>query len=298
MKKISILFWLLLSTIAYSQDNPIVLSVTKSYIYGKANQNVKIYCKYKTITDTITVKNDGYFRIKFNEQLIEKETVIIWSTYFERSRIPGFKKNIETEKVSYLVQSDEDALNSIINQEPNEMNDLDKVIAKISNLKKEKNALRNTTLTYKTSIWSTNFNIPLVRFNRVENDNTKHGDILVFNSIGAGLGYYLGRLERTRDDRGEIVNEEFSNSFGITLGALFSAGTGEDTKNVFAPTLNISTLDFQVGYGYELGNLSQSQRKGFFTLSYAIPLYKLFKKSYRVSRSYLEPIELSEKSQN
>jgi hypothetical protein len=165
-------------------------------------------------------------------------------------------------------------------------------------LNAEKTALINSTLIYKKTIISTNFTIPLVRFNFIEGDDTKQGDILLFNSIGAGIGIYGGRLERTRDDKGEIIDEEFSNTFGVNIGALFSAGTGEANKNVFAPVLNVAALDFQIGVGVELGSLLPSQKRTFLTLSYSIPLYKLFKKGYRIIRSYDMPIESTRKSLN
>jgi hypothetical protein len=164
-------------------------------------------------------------------------------------------------------------------------------------LEAEKEALKNTTLTYKSHIVSTNFTIPLVRFNFVENDATKQGDISLFTSIGAGIGYYVGRLERTRDSTGEIINEEFSNTFGVSVGAIFSAGTGEDTKNVFAPILNVSMLDFQIGIGTELGTRAENQKRQFVTLSYSIPLYKLFRKSYRLIKVSPTPYLSTRKAQ-
>jgi hypothetical protein len=73
---------------------------------------------------------------------------------------------------------------------------------------------------------------------------------------------------------------------------LFSAGGDEEgAKNVFAPTINLSVLDFQIGVGRELGDISEGQQRTFFTLSYAIPLYKLIKKSYRVWMRKDDPIE-------
>lgn len=297
---------LIMLNLCFAQDKPKIKYVSATKILGTCNNGSVIHVEFEKnsdksiVVEKTNVFDNGNFVFSFTTNEVRKkgDKVRIWATYNKRF---GESKKDDSDSEIYLVEDDSEIIIRLANEankKTERESNLDSILAKINILKTEKKALRNTTLTYKTSIWSTNFNIPLVRFNRVENDDTKHGDILVFNSIGAGLGYYLGRLERTRDDRGEIINEEFSNSFGITIGALFSAGTGEDTKNVFAPTLNISTLDFQIGYGYELGTLSQSQRRGFFTLSYAIPLYKLFKKSYRVSRSYLIPIELSEKSQN
>lgn len=167
----------------------------------------------------------------------------------------------------------------------------------IERLNAEKRSLANTVLTYKATITHTNFNIPLVRFNTVKNDDTKYGDVLLFNSIGAGFGVSAGRVEITRDNEGEIVNEEFYNTIGVQVGALFSAGSGEDAKNVIAPTVNISYLDFQAGIGYELGTIaSANQNRTFFTLSYGIPLYKLYKKSVRYA--LVSPIPIESKRRN
>jgi len=47
-------------------------------------------------------------------------------------------------------------------------------------------------------------------------------------------------MEIYRDHRDQIINEEFPNNGGIHLGALFSAETGEDAKNISAPTFNVS----------------------------------------------------------
>ncbi|WP_426486048.1 hypothetical protein [Flavobacterium sp. 2] len=171
-------------------------------------------------------------------------------------------------------------------------------VSKVEAYKAEKLALRNTTLIYGSQILSTNFTIPLVRFNFVEGDSQKQGDILLFTSIGAGVGYYWGQLERTRDNTGEIINEEFRNRFGINLGFLFSAGTGEESKNVFAPVINFAVLDFQIGIGTELGTRSANQKRQFLTLSYAIPVYKLFKKGYKIYAMEPEPNEMIQKSLN
>lgn len=171
-------------------------------------------------------------------------------------------------------------------------------VSKLSDFNDEKEALKNTTLTYGSQILSTNFTIPLVRFNFVENDSQKQGDILLFTSIGAGVGYYWGQLERTRDNTGEIIDEEFRNRFGVNLGFLFSAGTGDDTKNVFAPVINFAVLDFQIGIGTELGTRSLNQKREFLTISYSIPVYKLFKKSYKIYFMQKVPNDTKRKSLN
>ncbi len=152
-------------------------------------------------------------------------------------------------------------------------------------------ALANTILIYKATISNTNFSIPIARFNFKDKptDNAL-GNVSLFTSIGAGVGISWGRMEITRDNEGQITNEEYSNTVGFHVGALFSSGTGEDAKNVFAPTLNVAVLDFQIGIGYELGTISEDQSRTFLTISYAIPLYKLIRKGYRVWRLNPYPI--------
>lgn len=93
--------------------------------------------------------------------------------------------------------------------------------------------------------------------------------------VGAGFGFSAGRLTEVYDDYGEIISNNFQNTIGIHFGALFSAESGEEARNIFAPIVNFSVLDFQIGLGYELGTISENQKRTFVTLSYAIPLYKL-----------------------
>ncbi|MFD2603175.1 hypothetical protein [Flavobacterium suzhouense] len=158
-------------------------------------------------------------------------------------------------------------------------------------LNKKNEALKNSILIYKATISNTNFSIPIARFNfnDTSTDNAL-GNVTLFTSIGAGVGLSWGRMEITRDDTGQITNEEYSNTIGFHIGVLFSSGTGEDTKNVFAPTLNMALLDFQIGLGYELGTVGDNQSRTFLTVSYAIPLYKLVRKGYRVWKINPYPI--------
>lgn len=174
--------------------------------------------------------------------------------------------------------------------------DLKKEIDTINKINVINSTLKNTTLTYKATMFNTNFSIPIARFNLVRHDNSKQGDVILFNSIGAGIGLSSGRYEVTRDDTGDIVDEEFSNTFGLHFGVLFSSGTGEDKKNVFAPVLNLGMLDFQLGVGYELGSLATNQRPFFYTVSYAIPLHKLVKKAFRIYWQAPTPIKVKKRS--
>lgn len=147
----------------------------------------------------------------------------------------------------------------------------------------------SSTFNYKATILNTNFTIPIARFNLTKSDGetSKQGDILLFNSIGAGVGISWGELEKTTDANGETINTEFTSTVGIHLGVLFSAGSNNsaENKNVFAPTISLSLLDFQLGYGYEMGTLAPNQKKGFFTVAYAIPLSKLVKGKYYILAS-------------
>ncbi len=145
----------------------------------------------------------------------------------------------------------------------------------------------STTFRYKVTMLNTNFTIPLARFNFVkDNTKAKKGEILLFNSIGAGVGISFGEIERTTDATGANINTDYTNTFGIHLGVLFSSGKdGNEQKNIFAPTLALSVLDFQLGGGYELGTTLDTQKKGFVTLAYAIPLSKLIKGKYYIFRA-------------
>ena len=146
-----------------------------------------------------------------------------------------------------------------------------------------KKAFKNTKITYKATIFNTYFSVPIARFNRVKNDDNKEGNVQLFNSVGAGISLKGGRITDIRDSHGELIDTEFNNTMGVSLGVIFSAGSanGED-ENVFAPVLSIDFLDFQLGYGVELGTRENNQKRGFFTVAYSIPLYKLVKGKYRI----------------
>ena len=151
-------------------------------------------------------------------------------------------------------------------------------IAEYNLNEKSKLAFKDKTMKYKATIWNTNFSIPIARFNFTKNDDSnKFGDIQMFNSIGAGFGKSWGTMTDFRDEKGDIENSDFSNSFSIHAGFLFSAG---NEQNVFAPVLTFGVLDFQLGFGVELGTILENQERAFLTLGYAIPLYKLTKGKY------------------
>jgi hypothetical protein len=147
---------------------------------------------------------------------------------------------------------------------------------------KSKLAFQNKTIKYKATIWNTNFSIPIARFNFSKNNvNNKLGDIQMFNSIGAGFGKSWGTMIDFRDENGNLENSDFANAFSIHGGFLFSAG---NEQNVFAPVLTLGVLDFQLGFGFELGTIKADQKRAFLTIGYAIPLYKLTKGKYLFSK--------------
>lgn len=148
-----------------------------------------------------------------------------------------------------------------------------------------KNAFKNSRITYRATILNTHFTIPIVRFNQIKGNSSKDGNVTLFNSIGAGVSYSGGRLIDIRDSNGEIIDTKFNNTFGVSVGFLFSAGSNDDEgqdDNVFAPMISLNLLDFQLGFGVELGTRTEDQRRGFFTIAYSIPLYKLTGSKFRI----------------
>lgn len=261
--------------------------LTDKQISGNADKTtvIKVDVNSDNVADyTIIVNYVGYFEYKFQSPIPFSTIVMIWSEN---------QAGIKVEELKLYPKSEADILEGLrsgkitlpVSKLPTE--ELTEEDIKPVGINPEFNELqpKSTTYKYKVTIINTNFTIPLARFNltKKSTEKDKIGDILLFNSIGAGFGVSWGELERTTNDKSEVINSEFTNSFGLHLGALFSAGSGEDAKNVFAPTLSFSVLDFQFGYGYELGTLSEGQKKGFFTLAYAIPLSKLIRGKYYVA---------------
>jgi hypothetical protein len=141
-----------------------------------------------------------------------------------------------------------------------------------------KKIFKNTKVVYKAAIYNTTLSIPVARFNFIKDDTNKSGNIQMFNSIGAGFGMSWGKMTDCRDANGNLESSDFANSFSLHLGCLFS--TGNEGSNVFAPTVTLGLLDFQLGIGYELGDIDVNQNRAFLTLGYAIPIYKLNKGKY------------------
>jgi hypothetical protein len=152
---------------------------------------------------------------------------------------------------------------------------------------------KGKTSIYKATVLNSNFTVPLIRFNRINNDNTQKGSVSFFNAIGAGIGISWGELSVTTDNSegAQVINSEMNNTVGIQLGCLFAANTNsENQQNIFAPTFSVSVLNFQLGYGYELGTVSENQKRGFVTIAYSIPLSKLIKGGFYILRRTPKPI--------
>ncbi|MDB5122791.1 MAG: hypothetical protein JWP94_920 [Mucilaginibacter sp.] len=147
---------------------------------------------------------------------------------------------------------------------------------------------KGETSTYRATVLNSSFTVPLIRFNRVDGDNTKKGNVSFFNSIGAGFGISWGRLDVTTDNsaKANVINTEMNNTFGIQIGCLFASNNtnGGNQQNIFAPTLSFSVLNFQFGYGCELGTVVDNQKRGFVTIAYSIPLAKFIKGGFYILR--------------
>lgn len=250
----------------FAQVNPRVIFATPEFIQGIGEPKDTI--EISTDTDFIAeykveVGDNGRFKFNFPSPIAVGGNIIIWSIDPEKEI---------SQRILVKIEEPASVLKSFSNKTLTVENFTNYTVA-------------GKTVKYKATIWNTNFSIPLARFNFTEDNEQKVGDLLLFNSIGAGFGISAGELSETRDLKGELINQEFVNTFGVHVGFLFSAGTGDDAENVFAPTLNVSILDFQIGVGYELGTLSENQKPTFLTLSYAIPLYKLKKGGFWIWKS-------------
>lgn len=260
----------LFGNFCFAQTQPNVTIATPELLVGtgQIGTTVEISINNDNVSELhLKVDDQGNFLHTFNPALTVGNNIIIWTLNSSNEISP---------RIAIPIENPTNALYSIVS---NPLNSKTFTNASVS----------GRTVDYKATIWNTNFSIPLARFNFTKNDDTKLGDLLLFNSIGAGFGMSWGELSETRNEQGTLINQEFVNTFGLHLGFLFSAGTGEDIKNVFAPTFNVSILDFQLGLGYELGTISQNQNRTFLTLSYAIPLYKLRKGGFWIWKAS-EPI--------
>ncbi|UKM66574.1 hypothetical protein GSB9_03164 [Flavobacteriaceae bacterium GSB9] len=277
IKSISLLFFLLFSLAIFSQEKTI--ESLKTEINSQEKLLSEKQSDYEFLSKFIQEleKSDGD-----NSELIKTKKTELKTKEIEILKIKATLFDL-TSKVSKLDNANNpetipERIESLKQIEQN----VNTKIAEFNLNEKSKLAFKNKTIKYKATIWNTNFSIPIARFNFTKDNDTKFGDIQMFNSIGAGFGKSWGTMTDYRDENGDLENSDFVNSFSIHGGFLFSAGT--EDNNVFAPVLTIGVLDFQLGFGVELGTIKEDQERVFLTLGYAIPLYKLTKGKYLFSK--------------
>lgn len=132
---------------------------------------------------------------------------------------------------------------------------------------------------------NSNLNSPIVRFN-IESFRAyreKLGSIEYFGSAGAGIGISYGKIKIKTNSTTSIRNNpsdeneiQMRNLIGFNAGFIFSKSGDELTKRtIFAPVICFQLLDFQIGYGYELGDVANTAHRSFITISYGISINKL-----------------------
>lgn len=188
--------------------------------------------------------------------------------------------------------------------------ELQKEIIELQKAQRQALIIQNTTLpgvkfkngnTYtelKSTVLTSNFTVPVVRFNFLDKNQSaerKEGNVSLFNSIGAGININRGRLTTVTDNANEEVSNEFKNIVGGQFGVLFSSNAASSNgSNIFALTFGVTLLNFQVGYGIELGTLAANEKRGFMTIAYGIPLSSLVKGAFHVIKT--SPITNTPKS--
>lgn len=138
---------------------------------------------------------------------------------------------------------------------------------------------------------NTNFVLPVMRFDLLKTSyqDNSFGSLSLFNSIGAGISLNFGEQMEISENGSSNGNldEKFANMLGLQLGFIFSADLQEGESSLhFAPTAALLILDFQIGFGYELGLVNQENSRTFITLGYGIPLQKLTKTGTWRLKSY------------
>ncbi len=141
---------------------------------------------------------------------------------------------------------------------------------------------------YRGWVLNSNVALPAIRFNMFKEepaDNKSVGSIEYFNSAGAGISFNFGKIKVTsikpfatkeEDENEGDLETRFTNYIGFSLGVLFSQNNNDGiTRSIFAPTIGVQVLDFQLGLGLELGTLSPEYRRAFVTIAYSIPISKL-----------------------
>ncbi|RYG15161.1 MAG: hypothetical protein EOO07_16035 [Chitinophagaceae bacterium] len=278
-QKIYILFSIF-PCFVWSQSAPEITVLTDTHVVGVGVPNATLHIKPTTNVAVIdnTIPSTGV--IEFNLSGLSAGTdAVIWQTV----------NGMDSQKIVVPILT----ANQIIANRLNPTSPTTAAQAKYKEtlqLMADDLLMKSTIATYKRTIVTTNFTIPVARFdiNKPQYDDSGNligdskGSISLFTSFGFGVGICGGRSEITRDSNGVIIDDSFSNTLGIYLGLLYQASTGENLRNVFAPTLSLSILDIQVGVGYDYGKVPTTQERYFVTVSYGIPLYKLFRSNHRV----------------
>lgn len=148
----------------------------------------------------------------------------------------------------------------------------------------------SSTSEYAVSILTTSFVVPAIRFNFQDNNSNRKGTVSAFSTIGAGVAWNAGRLTYVTDHTSQVINADFRNTIGFQIGVLFSASSDSTQKNVFAPTVGINVLNFNIGFGYELGDLAAGDKPGFITIAYNISLANLANNAFHIVSRTAKPV--------
>lgn len=284
--KIFYIIILVFSTQTWSQSSLKITALTDTRIIGVGAPNAILHIKATSNLAIIdnTIPSSGIIDFTL-AGLTSGIDAVIWQTV----------NGTDSPKIVIPILTSNEVLGSILNPEK-PSNDAVTKYKEALQVMADDLLMKSTIATYKRTIVTTNFTIPVARFdiNKPQYDTTGNligdakGNISLFSSFGFGVGICGGRSEITRDSNGVIIDDSFSNTIGLYLGILYQAGTGENPRNVFAPTLSLSVLDIQLGVGYDYGKVPITQERAFVTVSYGIPLYKLFRTNHRV---WLDTIE-------
>jgi hypothetical protein len=163
---------------------------------------------------------------------------------------------------------------------------------KSDSVKSDSVKLDSVAIETKTAwILSSNFTVPSVQYQPYitnfidKNGNSTNGAISFFNSIGAGISVSKASFKQIIS-KTDTSGFDIQNKVGIQFGFLFSRTSGQTTEiSRFALHTGISLMDFQLGYGYEFGTINKDLKKGFFTISYGIPMSKFTKKTAHVFKN-------------
>ncbi|HMJ45956.1 MAG TPA: hypothetical protein VK498_01415 [Ferruginibacter sp.] len=267
-------------------EKPEIIYIKADAVFGKGTPNATLHIKAVSalpdITNNIPASGDISFRLT---GLSTGDNVIIWITL----------ASVDSEKVVYRVLTNQEVIDKLQGPSippkftPEYDTKSTEMAQGIADIEASDLLLKSKKITFKAVILSTNFTVPIIRFDankpQYNTDGSptedSKGTISLFNSIGAGVGIYSGRVTETRDSKGSIIDTDFNNTFGVNVGVLYQATVGDDQRNVFALTGTISVLNFQVGIGYDYGKVAANRERTFVTIAYSIPLYKLVDVGYR-----------------